>query len=160
MPIYMKYDGIDGEITASGHEKWIEISSFQWGVGRGISTPTGSGGDRNTTAPTISEVTVTKPFDGSSVGLFQEVLTPGDAKKALLDFVRTDKDKLAVFLSLELDDVMISGYHVSSGGDGQPQESLSLNFTKIIVTETGTDESGGAGQPTKVGYDLALAKAM
>jgi type VI secretion system secreted protein Hcp len=160
MPIYLKYDGVDGEVTASGHEKWIEVHSFQWGVARGINTPTGSGGDRNTTSPSVSEVTVSKPFDGSSIGLFQELLTPGEAKKATLDFVRTDKDKLSVFLSLELDDVMVSGYHVSSGGDGQPQESLSLNFTKIIVTETGTDVSGEAGQPNKVGYDLALAKAM
>jgi len=160
VPIYMQYDGVTGEVTAKGHEKWIEISSFQWGVGRGISTPSGSGGDRNTTAPSVSEVTVTKPFDGSSVGLFQELLTPGDAKKVVLDFVRTDKDQLTTFLSMELDDVMVSGYHVSSGGDGQPQESLSLNFTKVIVTETGSDPTGAAGQPNKVGYDLAAAKPL
>ncbi len=35
MPIYLKYDGIDGDVTAEGHEKWIELNSFQWGVGRG-----------------------------------------------------------------------------------------------------------------------------
>ena len=160
MPIYMQYDGINGEVTAAGHEQWVEVSSFQWGVGRAISTPTGSGGDRNTTAPSVSEVTVTKPFDGSSVGFFQELLTPGDAKKAVLDFVRTDKDQLTTFLSLELDDVMVSGYHVSSGGDGQPQESLSLNFTKVIVTETGTDVTGAGGQPNKAGYDLAAAAPL
>jgi type VI secretion system secreted protein Hcp len=160
MPIYMQYDGVTGEVSANGHEKWIEIHSFQMAVGRGISTPTGSGGDRNTTAPSISEVTLTKPFDGSSVGLFQELLTPGDAKKVTLDFVRTDKDQLSTFLSLELDEVMVSGYHVSSGGDGQPQESLSLNFTKVIVTETGTDVTGAAGQPNKVGYDIAAAKPL
>jgi type VI secretion system secreted protein Hcp len=156
----MNYDGITGEVTAAGHEQWIEVSSFQWGVGRGISTPTGSGGDRNTTAPNVSEVTVTKPYDGSSVGLFQELLTPGDAKKAVLDFVRTDKDQLSVFLSLELDEVMISGYNVSSGGDGQPHESIQLNFTKIIVTETGTDVTGAGGQPNKAGYDLSAAKPL
>ncbi len=160
MPIYMKYDGINGEVTAAGHEKWVELNSVSWGVGRGISTPTGSGGDRNTTAPSISEVTVSKPFDGASVPLFQELLTPGTAKKATLDFVRTDKDKLAVFLSIELDDVMVSGYNVSSHGEGQPQESLSLNFTKIIVTETGTDQTGTAGQPNKAGYDVAAAKPL
>jgi type VI secretion system secreted protein Hcp len=160
MPIYMKYDGVTGEVTAAGHEQWVELGSLQWGVSRGINTPTGSGGDRNTTAPAISEVTVSKPFDGSSVGLFQELLTPGDSKKVLIDFVRTDKDKLSVFLSLELDQVMVSGYHVSSGGDGQPQETLNLNFTKIIVTETGTDQTGAAGQPNKAGYDLSTAKPL
>ena len=160
MPIYMKYDGINGEVSAEGHKQCIELNSVSWGVGRGISTPTGSGGDRNTTAPSISEVTVSKPFDGSSVPLFQELLTPGSAKKATLDFVRTDKDKLAVFLSIELDDVMVSGYNVSSHGEGQPQETLSLNFTKIIVTETGTDVTGTAGQPNKAGYDVAGAKPL
>ena len=34
--IYMKYGDIDGAVTTTGFEKWIELSSFQWGVGRGI----------------------------------------------------------------------------------------------------------------------------
>ena len=33
MPIYMKYDGINGEVTAAGHEKWIELGGVTWGVG-------------------------------------------------------------------------------------------------------------------------------
>jgi type VI secretion system secreted protein Hcp len=74
--------------------------------------------------------------------------------------VRTDKDQLEVFLSLKLDEVMISGYHMSSGGDGQPLESLTLNFTKIEVTETGTTQTGASGQPTTAGYDLAKAAPM
>ncbi|HYH66977.1 MAG TPA: type VI secretion system tube protein Hcp [Urbifossiella sp.] len=39
MPIYMQYDSgkIKGDVTAKGHEDWIELASFGWGVGRGIS---------------------------------------------------------------------------------------------------------------------------
>ena len=37
MPIFMHYDGIDGNVTAKGYEKWIEVQSFQFGSGRGIS---------------------------------------------------------------------------------------------------------------------------
>jgi type VI secretion system secreted protein Hcp len=159
MPIYVNYDGITGDVTATGHEQWVEVSSFQWGVGRGISTPTGSGGDRESSAPSVSEVVVTKPYDTSSIGFFQELLTPGDAKKAVIDFCKTDKDKLTVYMSVELDNVMISGYSVSSGGD-RPNESLSFNFTKVIVTEMGSSETGQVGQPTKAGYDLAAAKPM
>ncbi|WP_439579649.1 type VI secretion system tube protein Hcp, partial [Elioraea sp.] len=29
----MKYDGIDGNVTAKGYEKWIELNSFQVGSG-------------------------------------------------------------------------------------------------------------------------------
>ncbi len=32
----MKIDGIDGNVTASGHEKWIELHSVSFGQGRGI----------------------------------------------------------------------------------------------------------------------------
>ena len=29
-PIFMQYEGVDGDATAAGHEKWIEIQSCQW----------------------------------------------------------------------------------------------------------------------------------
>ena len=159
MAIYLNYKDITGEVTAAGHEKWVEVNSFQWGVGRGISTPTGSGADRESSAPSVSEVVVTKPYDTSSIGFFQELLTPSEAKNATFDFCRTDKDKLTVYLSIELQEVMLSGYSLSSGGD-RPQESISLNFTKVMISETGSDAKGKAGQSTKAGYDIGAAKPM
>lgn len=159
MPIYMKYDGIDGAVTATGHEKWIEVFSAQWGTGRSISTATGSGMNREASAVSVSEVTVSKNFDVSSLKLLQEHLTPGTAKKVQLDFVQSGQDKLVPYLTTNLENVMISGYSLSSGGDA-PSESISLNFTKVLFTETGSDQTGADGQPNKVGYDVALAKSM
>ena len=48
MPIYMNYDNktVKGDVTAKGWEDWIELNSFQWGVGRGIASPTGGHEDR------------------------------------------------------------------------------------------------------------------
>ena len=74
MPIYMKYDGIDGDVTAEGHEKWIELNSFQWGVGRGISSPTGASADRESSAPSISEITVSKMQDAATTKLLEELM--------------------------------------------------------------------------------------
>ncbi len=42
MPIYMKFSSIAGDVTEAGHAGWIELNSFQWGVGRGVSSHTGS----------------------------------------------------------------------------------------------------------------------
>ena len=39
------------------------------------------------------------------------------------------------YLSIELENAMISNYSVSSGGD-RPTESLALNFTKITYNNT------------------------
>ena len=31
MPIFMKFEGVDGNVTAKGYEKWIEVQSMQFG---------------------------------------------------------------------------------------------------------------------------------
>src|ERR1700719_746283 len=129
MPIYMKYGKIDGTVTAAGHEKWVQCDSFQWGVGRGISTPVGAAQERETSAPSVSEITISKSLDGASPKLLQEALT-GKGAKVQLDFVQTQSDKLETYLTISLANTMISGFSASSGGD-RPSESLSLNFTAI-----------------------------
>ena len=30
MPIFMNYDGIPGDVTTGGHEKWIELPAGSW----------------------------------------------------------------------------------------------------------------------------------
>ena len=50
---------INGESTVAGHDKWITVDSIQFGVGRGVSS-VGGGGDRETSNPSFSEVTLTK----------------------------------------------------------------------------------------------------
>jgi len=36
MALYMKYGDIKGAVTTDGFKDWIELNSFQWGVGRAI----------------------------------------------------------------------------------------------------------------------------
>jgi type VI secretion system secreted protein Hcp len=156
MPIYMKYDGIDGDVTAEGHAKWIELNSFQWGVGRGISSPTGASADRESSAPSISEIVVTKAQDIATTKLLDEALQ-GEGKKVIIDFCKTDGKKLETYMAYTLENVMISGYSVSSGGD-RPSESLSLNFTKVEFKGTQMDKANKGAGSASVIYDLAAAK--
>src|SRR5437588_1520292 len=133
MPIYVQYAKIKGDVTAGGHEGWIEVNSFQWGVGRGISSPTGGSADRESSAPSVSEIVVTKPTDIASTDLLNESLQ-GEGQDVTIDFCKTDKGNLQTYLSYVLTNTMISGFSLSSGGD-RPQESLSFNFTKIMMTD-------------------------
>jgi type VI secretion system secreted protein Hcp len=158
MPIYMNYNSIPGDATAEGHEKWIELNSCQWGVGRGISSPTGASADRESSAPSVSEIVVTKSTDVSSPKVLNEAYQ-GEGQKVQIDFCKTDKGKLEVFLTLNLENTMISGYSVSSGGD-RPTESLSLNFTKVEFKNVGMGAAAETGSPDSVTYDLALAKVV
>jgi len=158
MPIYMKFDGIDGDVTEEGHKKWIELSSCQWGLGRGISSPTGGSADRESSAPSVSEVTVSKAQDVATIKLVDAALQ-GEGKLVEIDFTKTDKGKLEVYLKLTLTNTMISGYSLSSGGD-RPSESLSLNFTKVEVKMLQNDPTGAGTDSSNVTYDISTAKVV
>jgi type VI secretion system secreted protein Hcp len=148
----MQWDGIDGAVTTKGFEKWIELNSFQMGVGRAIGTAARGAATREASEPSISEVVVTKRLDKASTKLFMDA-TAGDLSATVkFKFTTTTKDKVDTYLAFELSNCGLSGYSMSSGGDA-PVESLSLNFTKVMYTYTERDPKIG-GSPDTVGYDL------
>jgi type VI secretion system secreted protein Hcp len=156
----MKIDGVDGSVTAAGHEKWIEIESAQVGTHRHVTNATGRGVNREASVPAVSEIVVTKSTDCASTGLFRLSLH-GEGKKVKIDFVKTDKDKFEPYLQLELENTLVSSYSVSGhGGDNhqRPMESLSLNFTKITYVTTHMDPSNKTGKPDRAMWDLAQGK--
>jgi type VI secretion system secreted protein Hcp len=158
MPIYMNYDSlaIKGDVTETSHKDWIELGSFQWGVGRGISSPTGASADRESSAPSVSEIVVTKMTDIASAKLLNEALQ-GEGKTVIIDFTKTNKGNLETYMTYTLTNTMISGYSLSSGGD-RPSESISLNFTKVAFKNIASKADGAIGDPETVTYDLAQAK--
>lgn len=158
MAIYMKYGNINGPVTTTGYDKYIELHSFQWGVGRGVTMAHGTKQGRESSLPSLSEVTVSKLMDASSADLLKTALK-GDAQEVTLKFTRTDTSGSGGndYLSIKMKDVILSGYSVSSGGD-MPSESLSLNYAEIEFTETPMDDTGKAGTPVKVGFNLATMK--
>jgi type VI secretion system secreted protein Hcp len=163
MPIYMSYtdsDGnaIEGDVTAEGHEKWVELNSFQWGVGRRISTPSGAAADPEADAPNLGDIACSKDVDAATTKLLNEAYQ-GEGADCTIDFCKTDKDGLEVYLSYTLENCMISGYSVSTGGD-RPSESLSLYFTKVECKNIGMGAANDTGSPDSVVYDRALAKVV
>lgn len=158
MPIYMKYADIKGDVTEKGHKDWIELSSFQWGVGRGVSTPTGGAKNREASAPSVSEIVVTKLADKATPDLAKEALQ-GKGKEVEISFCKTEAGVLKEFMNYKLTNTLISGFSTSSGG-GDPTESLSLNFTKVEFSYTPRElDNAPASAKPRVAYDLAEAVA-
>ena len=156
MAVYLKYEGIDGEATHEKHTKWIEVQSLQFGVGRGISTPTGGATNRESSQPSVSEVVITKMLDSASTALFAESVTGTAGKKVEIHLVNTG-DPGDTYVEYTLTDSLISGYSVSSGGD-RPSESISINFTKIEFKFTAFDAKNKTASPMVVGYNRATGK--
>ena len=143
---YLQIEGVKGEsLTKPGA---IEVTSFQWGVGRGISSPTGGASDRKAGAPGVRSITITKAVDKASP-LFTKCMAAGCHYQKALLYVRKAGERPQDYLQYTLTDVTISSYHVNSGGD-RPSESLTLNFAKIEMQyekQKGQGEKPGVAGP-------------
>lgn len=133
MAIYMKLTPeVKGEATAEKAKGYIVLQSFQFGVGVGVSMAVGSG-NRETSLPSFSEITVTKNTDVASTTFFESVCKRTNYTNAEIIFTTMiGAGNEETFLKYDLENIIFSAYSASSGGE-RPSESLSLNFTKISV---------------------------
>lgn len=157
MAIYMQIGDIKGNVSADGHDKWIELSSFQFGVGRSIPMFVGKQTDREASQPSLSEISCSKVMDDSSPYLFQESVK-GDSKKVVIHVVKTGTKKLETVVEYTLDSCLVSSYSVTTGGD-RPDESFSLAYTKLEMKYIVWDEAHKVASQVPVSYDLATGKA-
>ena len=160
MAIYLQYDGIKGNVTADGYKDHIAVDSVQFGVGRGISMEPGNMSNREATRPCVSEVTLTKVADNSVTAIFKEAVTGSAGKKVVIKFVRTGADKVQEFMDYTLEDCLVSSYSMSASSEGDPVESISLSFSKIMINYNDFDKSNKSSSPQRVGYDLTTAKPL
>lgn len=160
MAIYLLYEGIKGNVTAEGYKDHILVSSLQFGVGRGISMEPGHLANREATRPSISELTITKNADKTVIQFFKESVVGAAGKTAKFKFLQTGGEKVVEYMNIDLYDVLVSGYSISSGGDSDPVESISLSFSKIEVNYNDFNTSNKNHTPQRAGYDLATAKPV
>jgi len=126
VPIFMNYSGYPaGAQGKPSHRQWIEISSFQWGIGRGITTSSGGASDREGSAPSVSEIVVTKVSDAASPNLFQHCL---GATRLKVSFVFTNATAGPQH-TLDLDDALITNIQPSGAGRSAKGEKVTVAFS-------------------------------
>src|SRR5688572_6845368 len=103
MAVYMKYGSIKGPVTTDGFKDWIELQSFQWGVGRAIGTAARGSTSREHSEPSISEIVVTKLTDIASPKLFLDAVAGKLDSKVEVKFTTTTKGKVETFLTYKME---------------------------------------------------------
>jgi type VI secretion system secreted protein Hcp len=122
---YLQIDGVKGE--SRDVPGAIEVSSFSWGASRGMSSPTGGSADRESSAPSVSEIVIRREVDKASPMLMKCATTGCHYPSVMLYVRKAGGGSLSTY---KLTDVTVSHYS-HSGGSEQPTESISLNFAKI-----------------------------
>lgn len=124
--IIMCSPSIQGDVTAPRYVDCIDVSSWQWGSSVGISRP--SGQPVQIGNPVLTEISISKSMDSSSVDLANLVVSGNSIKS--IDLFIDECPSCTVGdtrVELHLMDVYISSYSQSTGGD-LPSESVSLNY--------------------------------
>jgi len=157
MAIFMKFGDKKGDVDTKEFTGWIMCHSFQFGSGRGISAATASGGNRQGSHASVSEVTISKILDPATLHLWRNSLD-GDLKTTVeIAFTVADQGNTE-YLHVTLFDTGVSGFSMSSGGD-RPSESISLNFGKVEIKDTSKKADGSAGDNLSITYDLTKQTA-
>jgi type VI secretion system secreted protein Hcp len=157
---FLKITGPDikGESTDDKHKDWIEIDSFQHGMGQAVS-PASSTGGRTASRVSMSEFTVSKPTDTASLEMQHHCCIGTHFKEVVVQLHQASGEKHK-FYEIKLSDVIISSLSTSSSGD-KPRESVSFNYGKISWEYTPSKHDGKPGKKVgHMGWDLETNKAL
>lgn len=162
MAIYMNFNSNTpaGDVTAKGFEGWIEVDSFNFGVGRAITMEAGAMSNREATRPSLSEVTITKPLDAASGGLFRQSVVGDEGVTVVFHVVQTGAAAVEDYAVYTLEDVIVSSYNISAAAGSAPQETISLSFAKIEADLRHADKKNMNSKVGPVGYDLTTATPL
>lgn len=158
MGVHLKIDGIEGDSTASKHEKWIDLQSWNWGVSNSASVGTGTGMSRGTSS--IQDMGVTKVMDSASSKIFISCCTGKVYPEMKLHCTSVQgEDEPEVWLEIILTDcIFTSCQDTGSGFEDGGQESVSIAFKELSVDVKVQDEKGTLKSSGVKTYDVAGTK--
>ena len=142
--IYIKFDGVDGEVQNISHQGWCEVVAFNQAH---IMQQTSTGPSRGSTTALFEDFRIVKTVDKASPKLAEAV-----CKASVYPTVKIHLTSLAfstgrvTYLAFELKNVLITSYGISGSGQNEevPTEEVTLSFEQIKMTYTEFDAAGKA----------------
>jgi type VI secretion system secreted protein Hcp len=156
MSIYLQIPNIDGDVTAKGHEQWIQLQSMQFQIARHLKTQPGRVTDREGARPELTPIRIVKQMDKTTPLIFSEACA-GKAKPSLCIHLCTTNDSLSPYMEYTLSNVIFSGYHVETVEADYPSEQVVLSYDKIEMKYIPFDQNHKAQSPIPAAYDLKEA---
>lgn len=150
MPIYIKFDGIDGEVVQQDHKGEILLDSWSWGIHQSAAAGGGGGGAGKAS---FSDLSIMCASSKASPVLALRCASGQHIKDAHLTVAKRVRGREETYLTIQLSDVLITSFEPSSDGGSSATESLSLNFTKIEYKYY-SREADGSVKTTVFTWDL------
>ncbi len=164
--VYMKITDegsavVEGNSTATGHAKEIEVLSWSHGFSQPTTAATKSSDQQAVSRADHMDFNFTKFFDNASDDLTKVCWTGAQLNEVVVTSHRASGSsdvgsEATDFLVITMEDVIVSNYSISGGGDELPIENITLNYTKIKYTFKPVEfETGKPGAQVAISHDLA-----
>lgn len=161
MAMYMKIEGIEGECTQKGHEKWFDIQTMSIGFqNMGGGMPSSSGG-RVGGEPVCGEMSISMPGCSALPTITKYLLTGTTVKSIEIQSVTTTNNQEVIYSSWSFKDCAFSSIALSDSGEGASRMSvsLSISYTKKVFKVTPISDDGKAGSAVELKYNVAKKAA-
>jgi type VI secretion system secreted protein Hcp len=151
-------DKIKGESTIDGYKDKIEILSFSHGVAQQI-TGDQSNQKRTSGKPNHQDFTVTKYLDLATCNIINYCNAATPVPMVKIFVLQNEDGKVNPIMTYELSNVIFSSHSVGGGGGGKPQETVTMNYTKISWTYKPQKPAGDVSGQDSAKWSLETNKA-
>lgn len=154
---FLKIDGVDGESTQKGHEKWVELVSFAHQLAQSGGGSKAVGGGSTGGRCDHGEFVVTKNIDKSTPKLLLHCCSGEHIKEITVHCCRATGDK-STFYEVKMSDIIVRSVRpiAESGGSYElPSEEVSFSYAKIEWNYTEYGNDGKKKGNLKTGWNVA-----
>jgi len=149
--IFLKLTDIKGESKDSKHKQEIDIESFTFAMNNGGAWASGGGGGAGKVA--FQDIAISKSAD-SSTGPLMQACANGDHIKEGIITVRKAGGKQEEFYKITLSDIIVTSVQNTGAAEGNPHESVTLNFGMIKFDYKEQAADGTLSGVVKFGWDV------
>lgn len=158
MAIYLKADGINGNVSTQGYQGWVEINKFRFnGISQTVEQRTGRLKDRIQGMARFGNIIVQKNADSSTSAWFSYAHSSNVIPTVEIEFLTTSSPSFT-YQTFKLTNAFVSHFSQEHAQiDDHPQELLILAYETVQISYIPRGVDNLAGSPSKAGYDLAQA---
>lgn len=152
------FDDAPGESTAVGHEGWIELLSWNWGVTATTSPSVGPGGGFSGGAgrPDPSALVWEHAFDAASTRLIGFAASGRHLRKAELHVTRGGgPGGRDAWLTVLMEDLVITSVVTSGSADGEVEQAVGMEFRSVTFGYRRQRPDGSFDEPATVSWNIA-----
>lgn len=151
--IFLKLPDVEGEATAKGHEKEIEVFSFSLGASNPSSVATGGGSGAGKVD--LSSLSIQKQVDLASSKLFLKCCQGKHFDEATMTIREAGGDEPVEYWVMKMKQVFVDSVNWGgSSGGGKPSESITLSFAECKFTYWSQNEKGAKDQKAEAGWNV------